>query len=1050
MLLTRFRRVVILSVAVCLGSLLTALPAAPAHAADAAELDLRLPWQSGQHPVTQGFDCSFSHGGAYPWDRYALDFDMNVGTPVTAAFGGTISHIEDNDGYGHAILLRSGPWVATYGHLSNRIAPTTVQRGQVIGWSGNSGWSTDPHLHFNLRYGGSGLTDGTPVKPQPMSGYADFDRIGCGTSHEYHPEGDLPGGWWLGPTPGDPVTGTAVRSPGTTLEINFRGADNGNQGLDRILLTMYQPGVGWSTIFTKSAGGAAQQDAYTTRQMPNTPYILVSADVYAKNGRIQKAPNGWRKICRSAPCERRPDDGGVTNPGGGGGGGGGQPDCTPGQYQAAVFTDANYGGSCVLKGMGEYPNPESIGLPNDSITSIKVGSGANVRLCDNAGLNSPCEYFSASDPDLANNSINTNTVSSMKVEGGAPTTGCAPNDSQVAFFVNENYQETCIIKEVGRYEDPAAINLPNDSISSLKVGNRVKVRVCDNAGMNSPCEYFDYDDANLANNMINTNTISSAEVELRGGIALCDGTNYGGPCKWFGVGKYNMQEHGFNDITESVRYDDNWANLYHIVLWTERDQTGNPAHYDNSVAEFDVGTAMRNRVRSIEIYKHTPPNSEIIAPANGTVFPASTTSVQLSYQHGPEKRVHVWSDGYDYQSTWASGDSRTVTDLFPGTYSWQVQGRNQVGEGAWSPIRTFTVNAPPVVAGGSLTMEAGTTTEVEIRADDHERSSLVLTAEDLPGFATFADEGDGVGTLTLEPGPGDAGEHVITVHADDGALTGSGTITVTVSAGAGAYVFEDFQQGAGAWWKSGDVTAANGVMRIVTPAGGAAETSKNAGTAALAGHDAIKLRLDLNGATLLGADASALYLDQGGGWKFVPLAGHVDQGHDGWQDVTVPLTAFQGFDKSQPFARLGFRFWTPAAETLELDEIAFTGGGTPAGVELLPEPWHLTGSNGADEEYQEFDPGLLEGKTVLRVTYDLHGLQAIGGDASAIIFDQGGWRFASLADYGQNGHDGEQTVDIPLADFDGLDLGEPTEGMLHTRFWYGSPFTVDILSVRAL
>lgn len=65
-------------------------------------------------------------------------------------------------------------------------------------------------------------------------------------------------------------------------------------------------------------------------------------------------------------------------------------------------------------------------------------------------------------------------------------------------------------------------------------------------------------------------------------------------------------------------------------------------------------------------------------------------------------------------------------------------------------------------------------------------------------------------------------------------------------------------------------------------------------------------------------------------------------------------------------------------------------------IELLPQPWHLSGSNGTDELYQSIEANVLQGKDTLRVTYDLHGLNALPVDASAIIFDQSGWRFVSL------------------------------------------------------
>jgi hypothetical protein len=122
---------------------------------------------------------------------------------------------------------------------------------------------------------------------------------------------------------------------------------------------------------------------------------------------------------------------------------------------------------------------------------------------------------------------------------------------------------------------------------------------------------------------------------------------------------------------------------------------------------------------------------------------------------------------------------------------------------------------------------------------------------------------------------------------------------------------------------------------------------------------------------------------------------------------------------------------------------------TPTGgVELLTRPWHLTGKNSAAEAYQIVAPNVLQGKNTLRITYDLHGIQALGGDASAIIFDQNGWQYISLSNYGKNGFNGVQTVDVPLSAFTGLNPNANV-GTLHTRFWYSKSFVVDITSIVA-
>lgn len=118
-------------------------------------------------------------------------------------------------------------------------------------------------------------------------------------------------------------------------------------------------------------------------------------------------------------------------------------------------------------------------------------------------------------------------------------------------------------------------------------------------------------------------------------------------------------------------------------------------------------------------------------------------------------------------------------------------------------------------------------------------------------------------------------------------------------------------------------------------------------------------------------------------------------------------------------------------------------------VELLPSPWVLQrSSGGAVEKYQGINQNALQGMDTIRVTYNMHGLCALGGDASALIFDQSGWQYASLSDYGQNCLDGIQTVEIPISHFGNLNPNASV-GTMHTRFWNSTGFTVEIFSIVA-
>ena len=118
------------------------------------------------------------------------------------------------------------------------------------------------------------------------------------------------------------------------------------------------------------------------------------------------------------------------------------------------------------------------------------------------------------------------------------------------------------------------------------------------------------------------------------------------------------------------------------------------------------------------------------------------------------------------------------------------------------------------------------------------------------------------------------------------------------------------------------------------------------------------------------------------------------------------------------------------------------------GSELLTSPWILKANRNSQEKYQLVDPNALINKTNLRLTYNLNGTCLLGGDASALVFDQPfgkTWRYISLSKYGKNCAKGEQTVDIPLSQFIGLDLRRPV-GTFHVRIWHYKPYKIEIKS----
>ena len=83
-----------------------------------------------------------------------IDIEAPYGTPVRAAGDGVVTGMEMGAGYGRQILLDHGHDVLTvYGHLSAiAVVPGQhVSRGEVIGYVGQSGRATGPHLHYEVR-----------------------------------------------------------------------------------------------------------------------------------------------------------------------------------------------------------------------------------------------------------------------------------------------------------------------------------------------------------------------------------------------------------------------------------------------------------------------------------------------------------------------------------------------------------------------------------------------------------------------------------------------------------------------------------------------------------------------------------------------------------------------------------------------------------------------------------------------------------------------------------------------------------------------------------
>jgi len=82
----------------------------------------------------------------------AVDLAGKMGDPVKAALKGTVLHVDNNRNLGNFIILKHGEYQTLYAHLSAVLVKKgeTVNQGQLIGKVGETGYTTGPHLHFEV------------------------------------------------------------------------------------------------------------------------------------------------------------------------------------------------------------------------------------------------------------------------------------------------------------------------------------------------------------------------------------------------------------------------------------------------------------------------------------------------------------------------------------------------------------------------------------------------------------------------------------------------------------------------------------------------------------------------------------------------------------------------------------------------------------------------------------------------------------------------------------------------------------------------------------
>lgn len=126
--------------------------------------EYQLPYQLGtEHRVSQAYNGEFSHKGE---TAFSIDFDMPEGTKIFAARSGVVVDVQESyskggtsseflDKANYVTVVHNDGTFSEYSHLKkNGVLVSLGQRvrtGQLLGFSGATGYATGPHLHFNVK-----------------------------------------------------------------------------------------------------------------------------------------------------------------------------------------------------------------------------------------------------------------------------------------------------------------------------------------------------------------------------------------------------------------------------------------------------------------------------------------------------------------------------------------------------------------------------------------------------------------------------------------------------------------------------------------------------------------------------------------------------------------------------------------------------------------------------------------------------------------------------------------------------------------------------------
>ena len=386
----------------------------------------RLPWANGRAKLLEGSIAHFKIYFSCRYDSdcyYAYDFADGTMFPLVAARAGTVYTYYDNCPNGssscsnYLVLKDTSTEPDTYQlylHIAYHSVPARLRsvgaaavQGEYIANVDDTGYSTGHHLHFHvftnfttsywgpsvdITFADVSVNSGRPRTCEEASRWPAYgdecvsgDWYTSGNAVPYPPSGAL-----TAPQPFERVTQNPLTVSGWATDC---------EGIARIFIKARWGGA-WHTLAETTQAGFSSPLDLCALDVPNGPLDLALTIEDREGNRIHEV--GRRSLLLNLTCP-------ASLPA--------QPACTPDDDEVALYSEPLYQGACTRLGVGEFNSPgEFPEVGNNNAASLQVGAEVRAVLFHNGYFGGREESFEADDPNLADNRIQADTLSSLKVE----------------------------------------------------------------------------------------------------------------------------------------------------------------------------------------------------------------------------------------------------------------------------------------------------------------------------------------------------------------------------------------------------------------------------------------------------------------------------------------------------------------------------------------------------------------------------------------------------------------------------------------------------------